>query len=501
VKGAGSQTALQAKLRKAAAAHPHIPFPTTPAGRYATDADTLTDLAAHLPFVADLLEYRAADKLLESFLNKLDRPVVRPSFGVLARTGRTTSFGELNAQNLPRDPRVRNCFVPSPGHVFLDLDFVTVELVALAQACLSQFGSASAMAARINAGDDLHRVFAGYVTGQPPERVSKEDRDRVKPINFGKPGGMGDRALQEYARTAYGVTYTDAEVGVLSGQWLALFPEMQAFLADGHDTPLALARRLDLTPVRHHEHTGDPRFARHPDNRGRGDVPNAILGAMCLKVLGTAEPRTGGRESYRAADVDFFWARLESLAAELSAEHALAVRDRAPSPALRRAVTTLVDRAAVFVLTGRLRAAAGYTARHNTVFQGLASDGAKLALWRVWRAGYRVVNFVHDQLLVEVPAGDDLRAHAERVRAEMEAGMRAVVPDVRVAVEYAATDRWQKGAKAVYDARGRLVVWTSDRTARGADTAPTGTTSTTAGNDLSPRSVERGAEVSRGDGS
>ncbi len=59
------------------------------------------------------------------------------------------------------------------------------------------------------------------------------------------------------------------------------------------------------------------------------------------------------------------------------------MRDRRPSPELRRGVAGLVGLAGVYTLTGRLRAAAGFTARRNTVFQGLTSDGAKLALWRV----------------------------------------------------------------------------------------------------------------------
>lgn len=37
-------------------------------------------------------------------------------------------------------------------------------------------------------------------------------------------------------------------------------------------------------------------------------------------------------------------------------------------------------------------------------------------------------------------------------------GMRAVLPDVAVGVEYAATARWAKGAKATFDANGRLVL-------------------------------------------
>jgi len=458
-KGEGSQTALQAKFRKLETEYPNVPFPRTETDKYATSADVLDDLAPVVPFVADLLAHRRADKLLASFLDKLDRPVVRPSFGVLTRTGRTASFGDLNAQNLPRDDRVRNCFVPSPGHVFLDLDFGTIELAALAQANLTQFGRPSVMAARINAGDDLHRVFAGFVTGTPPDRVTKADRDRVKAINFGKPGGMGDRSLQAYARHTYGVTLTDDQVTELSAKYLELFPEMRDFLADDTDIPQCLAAAAELTPIAHHEHTGDERFARHPENAGRGHEPHGILGAMALKVLGWAEPATRAGVPYSASDVDFFWTRLQPLADGLPAKWAEAIRGRQPSPALRTAVRGHLDRAAVFTLTGRLRANAGYTARHNTVFQGLTSDGAKLALWHVWRAGYRVVNFIHDELLVEVPAGGDLGAEAERVKSLMIKGMTAVLPDMTVRVEYAASDCWSKSATAVHDGAGRLQVW------------------------------------------
>lgn len=459
VKGAGSQKALQAKLKRLATEHPDVSFPRTESGQYATDADTLHDLADAVPFVGALLKYRTVDKLLASFVDKLARPVVRPSFGVLTRTGRTSSFGELNAQNLPKDDRVRNCFVPSPGHVYLDLDFAAIELAALAQVNLSQFGGRSVMAERINAGDDLHRTLAGFVTGKPPAEVTKDERQRAKAINFGKPGGMGDRALQAYARHTYGADLTDEQVRELSATYLSLFPEMVSFLADDTDVPARLADAAGLTPLSHFEATGDERFLRHPANAGRCHLPHPILGAMALKVLGWAEPTTRAGTSYSPADVEYFWSRLQPLADPLPTKWADALRDRKPSGPLRRAVTGSLDRRAVFTLTGRLRAAAGYTERHNTVFQGLTSDGAKLALWKVWRAGHRIVNFVHDELLVEVPATADLTAAAEAIKGLMIAGMKEVLPDIRVQVEYAATDRWDKRAVAEFDDSGRLVPW------------------------------------------
>jgi DNA polymerase I-like protein with 3'-5' exonuclease and polymerase domains len=458
-KGEGSQKALQAKFRKLAAVHPEVSFPKTDKGLFATSAEALHDLATYVPFVEDLQKYRAVDKLLETFLSKLVRNVIHPSFGVLTRSGRTSSFGEVNAQNLPRDDRIRNCFVPTDGHVFLDLDYSTIELAALAQACTKQFGWTSEMAARINAGDDLHRVFAGFVTRKPPEKVSDSERGRVKPINFGKPGGMGTGALQTYAKMTYGIEYTKEEIMELSERWLDLFPEMRDFLADKVNTPLELARVLGLTLVDHNEHTEDNRMICHLENDENGHLPNPILGMMCLKVMGHDDPRTKAGRPYSAADLDYFWTRLGELATKMPEQFAKAIRDRQPSIRLQRFVASYVGRAGVFVLTGRLRAAAGYTACHNTIFQGLTSDGAKLGLWQVWRAGFRIANFIHDQILVEVPEADDLKHHAEEIKGLMVDGMKEVLPEMRVEVQYAATDRWRKGAKPVFDKSGRLSLW------------------------------------------
>jgi hypothetical protein len=49
--------------------------------------------------------------------------------------------------------------------------------------------------------------------------------------------------------------------------------------------------------------------------------------------------------------------------------------------------------------------------------------------------------------------------HAETIRHIMIEAMHEVVPDVRIDVEYAAMDRWQKKAKAELDDQGRLVCW------------------------------------------
>lgn len=68
----------------------------------------------------------------------------------------------------------------------------------------------------------------------------------------------------------------------------------------------------------------------------------------------------------------------------------------------------------------------------------------KLALWQLRRAGDRIVNFIHDEVLIELPAETNLTHHAEIVRQLMITAMQEVVPDVRVDVQYALSDRWAK---------------------------------------------------------
>jgi DNA polymerase I-like protein with 3'-5' exonuclease and polymerase domains len=455
----GCDKALQKILGRLDARHPDLDFARTPTGAYAKSEEALAPLAPVDPFVAALLDFKAVEKLRSSFLDKMGRRVLHPSFDVLKTTGRTSSFGAINAQNLPRDDRVRSCFVPAPGHVFIDADYSAIEMVTLAQGMMAQFGLRSRLADALNAGKDPHRLVAALATGKPETEVTRDERQRAKPINFGKPGGMGNLRLQSYARTSYGVVLTNAEVDQLSEAWFQQFPEMKAFLRDTLDLGEEEARFFDLTPESYFEHTGSRKFLDHPANAGVGRRPHPVLGGMALKVLKQPDPRTRAGRLYAPAELDYFWTQVEARLGALPSNHHHAVRNRLPSVPLQRAAMKLVGRASVFTLTGRLRAQATYSARHNNIFQALAADGAKLALWKLWRAEYRIANFIHDEVLVEVPEYSDLDQHAAEVRRLMIAGMAEVVPDVRIEVECVATTAWSKAAKVVRDAAGRLLAW------------------------------------------
>lgn len=66
----------------------------------------------------------------------------------------------------------------------------------------------------------------------------------------------------------------------------------------------------------------------------------------------------------------------------------------------------------------------------NTPFSGLASDGAKLAMWTLTRAGYHIVAFVHDEILIELPIDSDYTREAKLIEDLMCSAMSHVCPGV-----------------------------------------------------------------------
>ena len=117
----------------------------------------------------------------------------------------------------------------------------------------------------------------------------------------------------------------------------------------------------------------------------------------------------------------------------------------------------------------RQRGLVSYTVAANSFFQGLAADGAKAALFEVCRKQYndpksvlygcRTVNFIHDELLVEVPEATAHEAAIELQRTMIEA-FNPWVPDVPVRASVTLMRRWSKNAEPVWR-DGRLVPWDS----------------------------------------
>lgn len=121
--------------------------------------------------------------------------------------------------------------------------------------------------------------------------------------------------------------------------------------------------------------------------------------------------------------------------------------------------------------SGRFRGDLTAPQAANTLFQGLAADGAKNALWLITKECYldtksalfgsRVVIFAHDEFILEMPEETAHEAAMRQVELQIK-GMREFIPDVAVSTEPALMRSWTKLAEPQYE-NGRLVPWTGAR--------------------------------------
>jgi DNA adenine methylase len=422
------------------------------------------------PFLAAWVEVEETAKLRQ-FCSRLQQDRVHPRYTTLVRSGRT-SASSPNIQQIPRGGGFRGMFVPSEGHFLLTADYSFIELRTLAAVCERRFGE-SKLADVIRSGTDPHAHTAAMMLGVPPEeflgwkkdpsraKQYEEARQAAKAVNFGTPGGLGAASLADYAKRTYKVPLTVEEAAEKRSRLVSeVYPELNdrdGYLAE--DAPALVARNLGV---------------RVED--ARRELGDTYLPCIYKVLAGNPTKKDG--QPYKERYSRRVWAAVLRLcppfpAGELDRLFLKAGMDRDPdstAPPLgpddpvnglgHRDLARRVCQAGVATLTGRIRGRVPYSAARNTPFQGLAADGAALALFALVKEGFRVVAFVHDEVLIElrdeggyVPL-DRVRRVEEILKREME----KTTPGVPVGVESALARRWDKRAKLV-EKDGKVYPW------------------------------------------
>ncbi|HKB35690.1 MAG TPA: DNA methyltransferase, partial [Gemmataceae bacterium] len=368
-----------------------------------------------------------------------------------------------NLQQVPRDGASRQAVRASPGYLLLAADYTLVELRALAAHCLHRYGW-STMAVVIKAGTDPHAHTAAMMLSVPAEEfatwknnetvadtkhvdgkvveVKLKDRyDRArqmaKPVNFGVPGGLGVASLVAYAHSTYKVDFTFDEAKERRDLLIKkIYPELEHYLSE--DTIAIVARNLQAPLWEVRNELGDTHIS-------------------CIRKVLAGDPKRADGTPYQGSYVSRIWASLAGLNKNPALKEALEKRQASAELAAR------VCHAGVATLTGRIRGRVRYSQARNTPFQGLAADGAALALFELVKDGFRVVGFVHDEVLVELPdeGGYVSEAKVRRVEEILCRQMEKVLGDVPAAVESALSTRWSKKAKLV-TRDGKVYPWTPE---------------------------------------
>jgi hypothetical protein len=242
---------------------------------------------------------------------------------------------------------------------------------------------------------------------------------------------MAAKGLQEYALSSYGLHLSLEGVEQTIERYHQLCPELNRHLDDEADAGIVLADSLLMSVAEYNTAVGRDDLTANGEDLG----PQSWLGGMLLKVLRDAVPMTKSGRLYTDREIDYFWEKAQLLIGRFSSELDDQLRCRKPNGKLWDAVRSWAGQRPVFTYSGRLRAAASFCGSRNALFQGVAADGAICALWLLWRAGYRIVAFIHDQVVIECPADDHVLEHKSRIESLLKEGMLTVVPGMSVKVE------------------------------------------------------------------
>jgi DNA polymerase I len=159
--------------------------------QYSTGEDVLTKLADKHPIINLILDYRAMQKLLNTYVESLPG-LIDPETGKIhtsfdqawVSTGRLSSKNP-NLQNIPirdiRGKEIRKAFIASDDHhILLSADYSQIELRLMAH--LSE--DAHMIEAFCNE-EDIHTATAAKIFKIPENEVTPSMRSRAKTANFG----------------------------------------------------------------------------------------------------------------------------------------------------------------------------------------------------------------------------------------------------------------------------------------------------------------------------
>lgn len=195
---------------------------------YSTAADVLEKLAPEYPIVKDILEYRGLTKLKSTYADGLQDCIapdgrIHTTFNQhVTATGRISST-EPNLQNIPirteLGRKIRKCFVPKDGYVFIDADYSQIELRLLAH--MSQD---KGLIDAYGMDADIHRITASKVFHIPFEEVTPNQRRDAKAVNFGLVYGISSFGLSQ----DLGITREEAKQYI--EEYFITYPGVKEFL-------------------------------------------------------------------------------------------------------------------------------------------------------------------------------------------------------------------------------------------------------------------------------
>ena len=211
----------------------------TGTGAHSTDAEVLGQLAEEHEVPKHILEIRQKVKIKNTYLDKiipnLDRDGrLRTGFNLHGTTsGRLSSSGKLNMQQLPRDnPTVKGCIKAKAGHKIVAMDLTTAEVY-----CAAVLANDKGLMNVFKSGGNFHSTIAKQVFKLPCEvdevaELYGDKRQQAKAVTFGIMYGAGPKKISEQVTKDSGTEFTMQEAQMVIKDYFEAFPNLRRWLND-----------------------------------------------------------------------------------------------------------------------------------------------------------------------------------------------------------------------------------------------------------------------------
>lgn len=215
----------------------------TATGAISTDADVLTELSKSHPIPKAILKVRKLSKMRNTYIDKLLSSInkdgkVRTNFNnTFTTSGRLSSSGKFNAQQIPRDdPIIKSCIVAPEGYTIVSQDLATGEVYIAAV-----LSGDKELQKVFQTGGDLHSAIAKTVFNlkcnvDEVKKLYPALRQAAKAITFGILYGASAGKVAESVTEATGEYYSleDAEQNIRD--YFTKFKTLKKWLDTQKDT-------------------------------------------------------------------------------------------------------------------------------------------------------------------------------------------------------------------------------------------------------------------------
>jgi len=271
----------------------------TATGAISTDAEVLEQLSEEHALPAAILKVRQLGKIQNTYISKilpeLDRDGrIRTNFNLIFTTsGRLSSSGKFNAQQIPRDnPIIKGCIKAPAGFKIVSQDLTTAEMYYAA--VLSGDKNLQEV---FSSGGDFHSTIAKMVFNlscnvEDVKKLYPAMRQSAKAISFGILYGSGANKVSQTVSKATGESYPVEQARDDIKQYFTKFKKLKnwletrkAFIEQNGYTYSFFGRKRRLPNV----FSSDKGIAAHEVRSGiNAEVQSLASDVNLLGAMGTA---------------------------------------------------------------------------------------------------------------------------------------------------------------------------------------------------------------------